>query len=239
VKSIVGIDCSTNRKKLGLCRATASTSGLVVEEIVTGATNPIDVVYSWIKDSPSILALDAPLGWPVDMGENLNSHYAGQHIPFEGNQLFRRATDRFIKTKLGKQSLDVGADRIARTGLWALNFLASLSQKVAAPIPLAWSSNFVDSIAAIEVYPAATLVSRKLALPGYKKVENIETREEILAGLEAEVRLNCKRSDIVPTDDALDSVVCTLAGYDFLTDECYYPEDLALAKKEGWIWVAR
>jgi len=114
VNSIIGIDCSTNPKKLGLCRGTASANGLIVEEVVTGAVDPIDVVYSWITDSPSILALDAPLGWPVDLGKNLNMHYAGQTIPLEGNQLFRRATDRFIKNQLGKQPLDVGADRITQ-----------------------------------------------------------------------------------------------------------------------------
>jgi hypothetical protein len=53
------------------------------------------------------------------------------------------------------------------------------------------------------------------------------------------VRIRCKRSDIVATDDALDSVVCALSGYDFLSGKCYDPEDLELAKKEGWIWVAR
>jgi hypothetical protein len=239
MNSIIGIDCSTNPKKLGLCRAIISADELVVEEAVTRATHPIDLVHSWIKESPSLIALDAPLGWPVDLGKNLERHSAGQAIPLEGNQLFRRASDRFIKDKLGKQSLDVGADRIARTALWAVNFIEALGQKVGEPIQLAWSPGFVGPIAAIEVYPAATLISRNLSLQGYKEKDNVEVREEILVGLELEVKINCNRSDIVATDDALDSVVCALAGYDFLNDQCYRPEDLELAKKEGWIWVAR
>lgn len=53
------------------------------------------------------------------------------------------------------------------------------------------------------------------------------------------MRIICNRADIVATDDALASVVCALAGYDFLNSKCYEPEDLELAKKEGWIWVAK
>jgi hypothetical protein len=239
MKSIIGVDCSTDPKKLGLCRSATITGGLVVEEVVVGATHPIDLICSWIKDSSSLIALDAPLGWPVELGESLKTHLAGQAIPVEGNQLFRRATDRFVKNKLGKQSLDVGADRIARTALWAVNFVESLSQVIREPIPLVWSASVVNPIAAIEVYPAASLISRDLALRGYKKTENIEVRAEILAGLESEVRIKCNHSDIVATDDALDSVVCALAGYDFLNSKCYEPEDLELAKKEGWIWVSK
>jgi hypothetical protein len=239
MKSIIGIDCSTNPKKLGLCRSTTCTRGLVIEEVVVGASHPIDLIGSWVKDSSALISLDAPLGWPTDLGKSLEGHSAGQAIPLEGNQLFRRSSDRFIKDKLGKQSLDVGADRIARTALWAVNFIEALSQIVGEPIPLVWSASFVDPIAAIEVYPAASLISRNLALRGYKKSENIVIREAILTGLESEVRIKCNHSDIVATDDALDSVVCALAGYDFLNNKCYEPGDLELAKKEGWIWAAR
>lgn len=169
MNSIIGIDCSTNPKKLGLCRASISANGLVEEEVMTGTTRPADLVCSWIKGSSSLIALDAPLSWPIDLRRSLASHAAGQSIPLEGNQLFRRTTDRFIKDKLDKQSLDVGADRIARTALWAVNFIAALSRKSREPIHLTWSPSFVGPIAAIEVYPAASLISRNLSLQGYKR----------------------------------------------------------------------
>jgi len=38
-------------------------------------------------------------------------------------------------------------------------------------------------------------------------------------------------------DDALDAVVCLLAGYDYMQGEVMRPDDQALAQKEGWIWV--
>ena len=39
--------------------------------------------------------------------------------------------------------------------------------------------------------------------------------------------------------DALDSAVCLLAAKDFIEGNVYYPENISLAKKEGWIWVRR
>jgi hypothetical protein len=36
-------------------------------------------------------------------------------------------------------------------------------------------------------------------------------------------------------DDALDAVVCLLAGFDFMQGVMMRPDDQALADKEGWI----
>ena len=53
--------------------------------------------------------------------------------------LFRRETDREIKRRLGRQPLDVGADRIARTGHRALEILSKLADSLKLrEILLAW-----------------------------------------------------------------------------------------------------
>lgn len=39
--------------------------------------------------------------------------------------------------------------------------------------------------------------------------------------------------------DALDSTVCLVAAKDFIEGDLYYPEDISLAKREGWIWAKR
>ena len=239
MKTIIGIDCSTNHNKLGICRATLGTSGLVIEEVNTGTRDPVDLIHSWIQSKPVLLAIDSPLGWPNRLGRCLSEHSAGEAISVSGNQLFRRATDRYVKNSIGKQSLDVGADKIARTALLSLNFLKDLGEKLGNPIPLAWSFDYEDQVAAIEVYPAATLVSRELALPGYRQKENLDTRSEILSGLASDMTISCNFGNIVETDDALDSVVCAVAGCDFLKNRCAGPDDLELARKESWIWFAR
>ena len=66
-------------------------------------------------------------------------------MPIEtpANAMFRRITDVFIQTRLGKRPLDVGADRIARTAYAALAILAILRVELGIPIPLAWTPGLV------------------------------------------------------------------------------------------------
>ena len=66
----------------------------------------------------------------------------------------------FIQQKLKKTPLDVGADRIARTAYAALHLLGSVRVQLHLSIPLAWAPTDISVVAAIEVYPAATLVSQ-------------------------------------------------------------------------------
>ncbi|MGI6404683.1 MAG: DUF429 domain-containing protein [Oscillospiraceae bacterium] len=88
-----------------------------------------EIIKDWIQeDDKVILAIDAPLGWPEDLGNSLYRHSAGQALSVEANLMFRRETDRFIKEALEKQSLDVGADRIARTAYAALKIIEELQK---------------------------------------------------------------------------------------------------------------
>ncbi len=45
-------------------------------------------------------------------------------------------------------------------------------------------------------------------------------------------------NEMARTDHALDAVLCVCAGLDFLAGHAVPPEDLPLAKREGWIWVS-
>jgi predicted nuclease with RNAse H fold len=105
-------------------------------------------------------------------------------------------------------------------------------------IPLAWSAAF-HGTAVIEVYPAATLRSRGISEPGYKRPERLAARRRIaeavgrdLAGL-AEVASE--------SDHAFDASLCLLAAKDFLDGAAVPPtaDDLDAAVKEGWTWVRR
>ena len=142
-----------------------------------------------------------------------------------------------MKARLGKQSLDVGADRIARTAHSALKLLDEVRQKTGLPIPMAWEPNYTERVAAIEVYPAATLIAHGIPDTGYKKKEKVAERKVILGSLEHALQLPEDRAAMELSADALDAAVCVLAGFDFLHGEAYTPEDSELAKHEGWIWV--
>jgi len=244
--SIIGIDCATQPNKVGLALGSVSKGLLTLDNArkVSKNESVASLVSSWIKEkgnAKTLIAIDAPLGWPIMLGEELICHLAGSSLSTSAHQMFRRRTDFFIKEKAGKQSLDVGADRIARTAHAALALIEEIKEQVGISIPLAWSRELAHPISAIEVYPAVTLKSCSL-LPAtsYKKDDSKE-REKIYDGLGNLMNLlKVDKLPLVEDDDVLDAVVCVLAGYHFINGESEGPrteEDRALAKKEGWIWV--
>ena len=92
----------------------------------------------------------------------------------------------------------------------------------------------------IEVYPAATLLSRDICTTGYTKKVAEDKRKRILERLREEIDTETVPSEEVEgttkTADLLDGVVCVLAGADFVCGAANPPEDLAKAEREGWIW---
>lgn len=239
---VVGIDCATDAKKVGLALADCDGDKCALVEVELGQSIELLVrkIASWLpRSGPALLALDAPLGWPATLGPALVQHVAGEPIAENPNLLFRRGTDRFIRTEIGKQSLDVGADRIARTARAALLLLADVRDLTSHPIPLAWSPKVTDGPAAIEVYPAATLTAHGLRASGYKKSSDETERAEILRGLGETVEIEPNLMALLRSNaDALDAVVCVLAGSDFLRGRTLPPPNLDEAKREGWIWVS-
>lgn len=203
---------------------------LQVEQIAVGALkpSPAAIITAWLSNrQPVLLALDAPLGWPTDLGSSLSRHHAGDVITPSPERLFSRYTDTEIKRRLGKRPLEVGANLIARTAHAALNLLDDLRGRTGLEIPLAWDPQASEGIVAIEVYPAATRLARQCSdAPGS------------LEGLESEIRL--PTSPLLGTSaDARDAVVCALSGSDFLSGASVPPSDVMRAKKEGWIWARR
>jgi hypothetical protein len=240
--TIIGVDCATSDTKVGLAIGDVEADRCVIR--FAGACprerRMAEQVSAWVTESAKVLiAFDAPLGWPQTMGDALGAHRAGQPLEIEAHQLFRRETDRFVRVKLGKQSLDVGADRIARTAHSALKLLAEVRVSSGLPIPLAWTSDFSARAAAIEVYPAATLRAHGVRDVGYKHRGKITERREILNDLESVMVLPADRRTIESYADPLDAAICVLAGFDFLKNAAYSPKDAALAEREGWIWVRR
>jgi predicted RNase H-like nuclease len=236
--NIIGVDCATQDKNIGVACGQLTVSRLEVLEVYVGdrAGSVLEyLVNSCVREGPTLLALDAPLGWPAALGPALVGHAAGDYIPIKANTLFRRRTDACIKKKLDRQSLDVGADRIARTAHSALRILNALAERLSTRIPLAWNPQ-INRIAAIEVYPAATLAAYGIPARGYKEPDAKSARKGILDSLQKLLTIQCSTDSMLGDADALDAAVCVLAGADFLRGDAHPPDDAELAAKEGWIW---
>lgn len=239
---IIGIDCATEPVRMGLALGELSTKGLVIHEVgmgkrkgPKGKNDP--PVQAWVADrvrsgNRTLIALDAPLGWPVGMTNHFPKHQAGEPLAIDANDLFSRHTDRVVRDKIGKRPLEVGANLIARTALSALALIELIGQNLGTRIPLAWSPDDLGYVAAVEVYPAATVLAHRPK-----------------SQLHAEAKLDLIRQQldsdppegVDDTLDIIDACLCVVAGADFLRDDALPPEgdDKDLAKKEGWIWVKK
>ena len=239
--TLIGIDCAVQSSNIGIAIGRVIDGVTVVERLFAGHKDPAAIIAEAIA-RPALLAFDSPLGWPADLGATLAGHRAGDSVEVEPNTLFRRETDRYVKQTIGKQSLDVGADRIARTAHAALNLLADVRARADVPIELAVTQHVRPGALCFEVYPAATLKAHAIDARGYKgkKPENLEARRRLIDSLKPRLRIEESEIDTaLATDDALDAAVCCLSAADFLAGDCFEPDDVALAEKEGWIWVRR
>jgi predicted nuclease with RNAse H fold len=237
---IIGVDCATQPQKTGLARGYWDGNACVIDQICLGSNVPsrAETIATWMTDSAfSLLAIDAPLGWPAPMRDALPQHNAGDVLPLTPNGLFRRETDNVIKRELGKQPLDVGADRIARTAHVALRLLQDVRDLTRQSIPLGWKPGALRQSAAIEVYPAGTLLAHAIESSGYKRSDGEEARQSILDQLPATICLEGDNTLLLQNDDALDALLCILAGVDYLRGDVIRPKNLPLARREGWIWV--
>ncbi len=244
--TLIGLDCATDPRRTGLALARYEAGQARLAQVFLGselASLPATVA-GWIDPAGAgggpgraLLAVDAPLGWPAPLADGLREHTAGRPLPGAPNQLFRRETDRFIRDRIGKQSLDVGADRLARTAHRTLQLLEDVGQQLGRPVPLAWEPDFPGPAATIEVYPAATLAVYGLPARGYKRRADRPVREEILAGLSRRLDVAPDHRRLLDNADLLDAVVCLLAAVDFLEGRAMPPADMLLARREGWMWV--
>ncbi len=239
--TLIGIDCAAQPVNVGVAIGRVVDGVTHIEQLHAGHPDPVDLVADAIS-SPALLAFDSPLGWPADLGDRLAVHRAGERLQGEPNDLFRRETDRFVKQAIGKQSLDVGADRIARTAHAALGLLADVRERTGLAIDLAATQTDSEESRCFEVYPAATLKAHGIDARGYKgnKPQNHDARRKLIDALASRLRIGETLIDLaIAKDDALDAAICCLAAADFAAGACFEPEDAALAAKEGWIWLRR
>ncbi len=239
---LVGIDCAVDARKVGLASGSVENGRAVVKEITAPRSleDLVENAAAVVRESPaSLIALDAPLGWPLGLAQAMARHSAGDPLGCTAHEMARRRTDDVVCRELGRRPLDVGADRIARTAHAALELLAKVRARAEVDVPLAWTPGVIRGAAAIEVYPAGTLASRGLDPRGYKKGPAARNaRARLTQAVRAELELSEQVAQaMVGSDHALDAALCVLAAADFLRRDVLEPEDDARARREGWIWV--
>lgn len=239
--TIFGIDCATDPKKVGITKAQWDGGKAVVEETLQGSKGYTSKIAGWIQHAQqSLICMDAPLGWPKRMGEVLPDHEAGDPVGKANkmDQFFSRHTDRFIKGKYKSNPLEVGANLIARTAYKALHDLKMIGSDIPVLTNESGREALTSPASAIEVYPAATLDAHGIKFSGYKGKDGKDARGDILGALSENLDFDGDETNAADNDHILDSMVCVLAGMDYLKGDVICPEE-DVVKKEGWIWVKR
>ncbi len=237
---IVGIDCATKHQKVGVARATIENGQckIVKARCCTAKETAASIIAGWHKASRlSLLALDAPLGWPSSLGTKLGEHEAGNHIDAKPDKLFHRMTDDAVKDRLDKRPLEVGANLIARTAKAALDLLHELRRETGEIIPLAWEMRVPERLSAIEVYPAATRLS--LYPDVASRADKRDDRRQMIQTLAKTTDVSQVSQQAEESEHVFDALLCVVAAFEFINGRCVEPKnhEMALAKKEGWIWV--
>lgn len=119
----------------------------------------------------------------------------------------------------------------------AVSLLDEVRTLLGEPLELAWEPAFDDRVAAIEVYPSATLRAHGIRNRSYKRTGDRPVREAMVVRLAASAMFECESTVFIERPDALDAVICAMAAADFLSNQCIAPVDANRARVEGWIWV--
>lgn len=165
---IIGLDCAADPCDIAVAFAKPAGERLTIESVFRGkgGNRPRserlfrlarEIAGRIKRDHSTLLAIDAPLGWPVTMGPALNAHYAGLPLKPCAKMFFRRRTDRFVEARTGKTPIEVGANLIARVSHTALRLIALMGDELdghIAPAPLFSPTEIRNGVQVIEVYPA-------------------------------------------------------------------------------------
>src|SRR6516164_5450824 len=107
---VIGLDCATEDAKIGLALGEYESASVLVStvQVCSRERRAASTIAGWLAGATdALLAIDAPLGWPISLGRVLANHKAGEALSVLPNEMFRRETDRFVQLEIGKTPLDV------------------------------------------------------------------------------------------------------------------------------------
>jgi hypothetical protein len=251
--STLGIDLASQPKNTGLCAIEWTQDHANVVTLLNGADDdgtPLhdQLIVSAMRGlwrglpAPSKVAIDAPLGWPVDFVQAV-SRSAPWPVGLDGDRrrLERRATDYWVHDVASKLPLSVTTDRIAYAGMRAAGILAHYETTFGESIDRSGTTGLV-----CETYPDPAIRRLQLwpATAGTResyKGDAFALRESIMQRLaEAAPWLNVSathREKCIESDDCLDALVCALVARAAELELCVTPpsELMEEAQSEGWI----
>ena len=230
----LGVDLATVDKKTALCALEWPSDGparIVHRQL--GASNK-DIVAR--ARSASVIAIDAPFGWPRPWAKAVAAHRPGLAFHAEGASavLTSRGTDRWVERETRARPLAVGANLIGATAIRCARLVHEMGLPIDVGAPL-------EPPYVCEVYPAAALSGWSVPYRVYKGAKGLEARALLVralvtAGLPVELN-PADRMWIEASDDGLDAMIASLvarAVLKGLTDDV--PADLSQeAAAEGWI----
>jgi predicted nuclease with RNAse H fold len=190
---------------------------------------------------PAKVAIDAPLGWPVDFVRALNGSIPWPPLGADRRRLERRATDHWVHGTAAKLPLSVTTDRIAFAAMRAAGLLAHCAATGDEVIDVSGVQGLVcetypdPAIRRLGVWPAA--VGARASYKGDARA----LRASIVGGLADAapwLRLPAPhREACIESDDCLDALVCALVARAAAKGLTVAPpaELAAEARSEGWI----
>lgn len=146
--NIVGVDCATDPKNVGYAFGSFQDGRTVVEKAALGSAEmpPTQAIADWLaqKSGPTMLTMDAPLGWPAPMSQQLPNHNAGEaltesHAPLTSDLSFWKSSVNYCKNRSGwpgnrhsrecVQSRFIPSQPWWRTGLKALDIRLPMDRR--------------------------------------------------------------------------------------------------------------
>lgn len=109
---LIGLDAASSLAKFGYAIAQYDSGGvqIVSAGLVQNGKQPdaidAELLPTLRSSERTLIAIDAPLGWPASLAGELHRHRAGQLVATEKNALFQRETDRLLHKRLGKKPLE-------------------------------------------------------------------------------------------------------------------------------------
>jgi hypothetical protein len=252
--STIGIDLASQARNTALCaiawepdraRVTALLKGVAGDGVTPLGDAFLVAAMRGLVDglpAPAKVAIDAPLGWPVDFVRGVGDLAQWPvSIDAERRRLERRATDLWVHEVTGKLPLSVTTDRIGYAAMRAAGILAHCATVFGETVDRSGMTGLVceaypdPAIRCLGIWPQDARVRESY------KGDATDLRKRILGRLTHAapwLELSALQTQAcVDSDDCLDALVCALVAHACGRGLTVPPPEELLreARGEGWI----